>query len=71
MQLNTSEKIKIICGRQNVTLSKLAKGLGTTAQNLSNKLSRDNFSENELKEIAKVLDCEFESFFVLKNGEKL
>lgn len=71
MQLKTSEKIRLLCGRQNMTLSQLAEGLRTTAQNLSNKLARNNFSENELKEIAKALDCEFESFFVLKSGEKL
>lgn len=71
MQLKTNEKIKLLCDRRSITLSQLAKELGISAQNLSNKLSRNNFSENDLKEIAKALDCEFESFFVLKSGEKL
>jgi len=71
MQLENDEKIRLLCSRQNMTLSQLAEGLGTTAQNLSNKLSRNNFSENDLKEIAKVLNCEFVSYFLLENGEKL
>lgn len=42
-----------------MTVSALAELLGTTRQNLSNKFSRDNFSEKELKAIAAKLDCEF------------
>ncbi len=53
-----------------MTLTQLAEALNTSAQNLSNKLTRNNFSELELKSIAEALDCEFESYFLLKNGEK-
>jgi len=59
VQLTMGEKIKIIMGRRNMTVSALAELLGTTRQNLSNKFSRDNFSEKELKAIAAKLDCEF------------
>ncbi len=54
-----------------MTLGQLAEALNTSLQNLSNKLARNNFSEKELIEIAKVLDCEYESVFTLKNGEKI
>ena len=53
------EKIKIIMGRRNITVSALAELLGTTRQNLTNKFTRDNFSVNELMEIAAKLDCDF------------
>lgn len=39
--------------------------------NSSNKLSRKNFKEEDLRMIAKVLNCEFESNFIFKDGIKL
>lgn len=57
--LTMSEKIKIIVKRRGITMGELAERLGISRQNLSNKLSRDNFSEKELREIAEKLDCEF------------
>lgn len=71
MKLTTSEKIKIILGRKNMSMSDLAEKLKQTRQNLHNKMKRDNFSESELKEIAEALEVEFESHFILENGEKI
>ncbi|MFJ6211671.1 MULTISPECIES: helix-turn-helix domain-containing protein [Lysinibacillus] len=71
MELTTSEKIKIILGRKNMSVSDLAEKLGQTRQNLHNKMKRDNFSESELKEIATALDVTFESHFILENGDKI
>lgn len=65
------EKIRILLKRKNVTIVELSKRLKTTNQNMANKFKRDNFSVNELEAIAKALDCEFEGFFVDKNGEKI
>jgi transcriptional regulator with XRE-family HTH domain len=62
-----SEKIKIVLGRRNMTIAELAEKLGTSRQNLSNKLSRDNFSINELKAIAVAMNCEFEGSFLFKD----
>lgn len=71
MLLTTSEKIKIILGRKNMSMSELAEKLGQTRQNIHNKIKRDNFSESELKEIAAALEVKFESYFILDNGEKI
>ncbi|KOY81244.1 helix-turn-helix domain-containing protein [Lysinibacillus macroides] len=71
MELTTSEKIKIILGRKNMSMSDLADALGQTRQNLHNKMKRDNFSEKELQEIAAALNVGFESYFVLEEGEKI
>ena len=46
-----SEKIKIVLLKRKMTVTSLAEMIGTTRSNLSNKLSRDNFSEKELKEM--------------------
>ena len=71
MPLSMSEKIKVVLGRRNMTLGDLAEKTGQTRQNLSNKMSRDNFSEKELYEIAKALDVEFVCKFVLPDGEEI
>ena len=72
MPLTFGEKIKIIMGRRGVTITDLAKKTGQSPQNMSNKMSRDNFSEKELKEIATVLDCTFETIFKMNDtGEEI
>jgi transcriptional regulator with XRE-family HTH domain len=67
-----SEKIRIVLIKRKMTISSLAEKLNTSSQNLSGKLSRDNFNENELSEIANALDCTFEATFTLNDtGEKI
>ena len=72
MPLTFGEKIKIIMGRRGLTITDLARKTGQSPQNMSNKMSRDNFSEKELKEIAAVLDCTFEAVFRMNDtGEEI
>ena len=66
-----TEKIKILLVKKNMKAASLAQLLGTKPSNLYNKFKRDNFSEKELEEIATVLDCKFEGFFVMESGEKV
>lgn len=70
--MGMSEKIKIVMLKRKATVTGLAQGLGMSQSNLSNKFSRDNFSEKELLEIAQVLNCKFEANFILNDtGEKV
>ncbi|VYT81367.1 helix-turn-helix domain-containing protein [Clostridium butyricum] len=71
MALTMGEKIRILIKRKKITISELANLIGTTNQNLSNKLTRDNFSEKELQQIAEALGCKFEGFFVFEDGDKI
>lgn len=72
MNLTTSEKIKIILKRRGMTMGDLAEKLGQTRQNLSNKMTRDNFPEKELRDIAAALDCEYECRLIMKDtGEEI
>ena len=72
MALTAGEKIKIVMKRRGMTLGDLADKTNQSRQNLSNKMTRDNFSEKEIKEIAEVLGCEYEASFVMRDtGEKL
>ena len=72
MTLTFGEKIRVIMGRRRLSITDLAKKTGQSPQNMSNKMSRDNFSEKELKEIAEALDCTFETVFKMNDtGEEI
>ena len=72
MALTAGEKIKIIMKRRGLTLGDLAEKTNQSRQNLSNKMTRDNFAEKEIKEIADALNCEYEASFVMRDsGEKV
>lgn len=65
MYLTTAEKIKIIAKRKGITITELGKRLNIGTQNMSNQLKRDNFTEKQLKNIAKALGCEYVSDIIV------
>ena len=71
MPLTMGEKIRILLKRKKMTIAELAKAIEISSQNLSNKLSRDNFSEQELCQIASALGCRYEGFFIFEDNEKI
>ena len=50
-----------------MTVSDLAGKINTSRQNLTNKLSRNNFSEKELRMLAEAMNCDFELLFTLRD----
>jgi transcriptional regulator with XRE-family HTH domain len=67
-----SEKIRILLIKRKMTMSELADKIETTPQNLSNKLSRDNFNEKEMQSISQALGCKLNITFTLdETGEQL
>lgn len=44
--------VGMLLGRRNMTLAQLAEKTGQSRQNMSNKISRGNFTEKELQTIA-------------------
>ena len=70
--MGMSIKIRTLLLERRMTIKQLAEKINTNGSNLSNKLSRDNFSEKELREIAEALDCDFETAFVMRDtGKKI
>ena len=67
------EPIRIaLVKRGNISESELARRIGISPQNLHNKMKRDNFTENDLAEIAKALDCTLSVNFTMNDtGETL
>ena len=67
-----SEKIRILLIKRKMTMSELADKIETTPQNLSNKLSRDNFTEKEMQSISNALACKLDiSFSLEETGEQI
>ncbi len=70
--MGMSEKIKIVLVKRKKSVTDLAKALNTSSQNLSNKLRNDNFREEELREIADILNCDLDIGFTLRDtGEQV
>jgi transcriptional regulator with XRE-family HTH domain len=71
MELSTAEKIRVILKRKAMTVSQLAEMTGQSRQNLSQKLERNNFGEEELRMFAEKMGVRYESYFVMENGDRL
>lgn len=66
--MGSAEKIRILLvKRGNLSVAELARRVGTTPQNMHNKMSRDNFTESDLTEIAATLDCSCKIEFVMND----
>lgn len=66
--MDITKMIKIMLVEEDMTQVELAEKLGTTQGNLSNKFRRNNFSVNEMLEIAKVLGRELKIEFVKREN---
>lgn len=64
MKLTFGEQIKVMMNRKNMSIQELANiyeartGVKMTRQNLSQRLRRDNFQEQDMHILAALLDCE-------------
>lgn len=68
--MSVLKKIKVLLAEREMTMTDLAKKLGTSKSNLSNKMKRNNFSEKELKEIAEALNCDYDISFIMRDTGK-
>ena len=67
-----AKKIKMLLVERKMTLTDLSKLLDRSLSTLSGKMTRDNFSERDLKQIADVLNFEYEAVFTDKEtGNKI
>jgi transcriptional regulator with XRE-family HTH domain len=69
--VSTSEQIRVLAAKMNISISEIARKCGKSPQSFNQKVKREGFTPEELKEIAKRLDIDYESKFILKGGEKV
>jgi transcriptional regulator with XRE-family HTH domain len=68
-----TERIRfLLVKRNNISEAELARRVGESPQNFNRKMKRDNFTEDDLKKIAKALDCTYSVVFKLNDtGEAI
>jgi hypothetical protein len=63
--MSMAKKIRILLVKKdNITEAELARRLNTTPANFNQKMKRDNFSEQDLREIGDVLNCDLKMIYV-------
>ena len=55
---------------RNMSIKELSDKLGYKGTNLYNKLRRDNLTEKELREIADILNCDYDGIFTYRDTGK-
>lgn len=69
--MKTSDMVRKLCKKQQISLAELSRRIGQTPQNLNKKLKRDTLSVDELKQIADAVGVDFDLGFVLPDGSKI
>ena len=65
LELTFGEQVKIVLNRKDMTIKQLAElieektGKKMSRQNLTQRLGRDNFQEQDMRMIAEMLECPF------------
>lgn len=67
--MTTSDMIRELCEKKNISLAELARRIGQSPQNFNKKLKRDTVTLEELKQIADVMGVTFEQSFIFPDGE--
>lgn len=69
--MSVSEQLKILCVKLGISVSELGRMAGKSPQAFSQKMKRESFSVDELKQIAEAAGCKYEGTFIMPNGEKV
>lgn len=69
--MTTSDMIRQLCEKMNISQAELCRRIGQTPQNFNKKLKRGTVSFEEMMAIAEALGVGYEQAFVLPDGEKI
>ncbi|MCH5297678.1 MAG: helix-turn-helix transcriptional regulator [Ruminococcus sp.] len=69
--MTTSDMVRELCEKQNISIAGLCRRIGQTPQNFNKKLKRGTVSFEEMMEIAEALGVEYEQVFVLPDGSAI
>lgn len=71
MKMTTSDMVRELCEKMNISISELARRIGQSPQNFNKKLQRGTVKVEEMMEIANVLGITFEQRFILKDQSEI
>lgn len=69
--MKMEKMIRMLCAYEKISISELARRLGDSQQNFSQKLKRESFSIEELQKIAEAVGAEYINYFQFPNGDKI
>lgn len=69
--MTTSDMIRELCEKQNISLAELCRRIGQTPQNFNKKLQRGTVSFEEMMRIVEALGVGYEQAFVLPDGSEI
>ncbi|AGL01909.1 helix-turn-helix domain-containing protein [Desulfoscipio gibsoniae] len=69
--MSVSEQLKILCVKLGISVSELGRISGKSPQAFSQKMKRESFTVDELKQIAEAAGCQYEGTFIMPSGEKV
>ena len=69
--MTTSDMIRQLCEKMNISLAELCRRIGQTPQNFNKKLKRGTVSFEEMIAIAEALGVGYEQAFILPDGSKI
>ena len=69
--MKMERKIRTAAAYAGITLSELARRIGTTPQNFNSKLKRETFTVEELEQIAEVLGASYNFGFTFPDGTEI
>lgn len=69
--MTTSDMIRELCDKKNISLAELCRRIGQTPQNFNKKLNRGTISSDEMVKIADVLNIRYEQVFILSDNQKI
>ena len=75
LELTFGEQVKIVLNRKDMTIKQLAEmieertGKKMSRQNLTQRLARDNFQEQDMRLIASILECPFHLSILEENAD--
>lgn len=69
--MTTSDMIRKLCEKQNISLAELCRRIGQIPQNFNKKLQRGMVSFEEMMKIAEALDVGYKQAFVFPDGSEI
>lgn len=69
--MTTSDMIRKLCEKQNISLAELCRRIGQIPQNFNKKLQRGTVSFEEMMKIAEALDVGYKQAFVFPDGSEI
>lgn len=69
--MTTSDMIRELCEKQNISLAELCRRIGQTPQNFNKKLKRGTVSYEEMMAIADAVGAGYEQAFIFPDGSEI